>query len=110
MTKYKFKPVGNNIHEKQWSIIQYIEDLFLNKKISEIITNGQVGTALQDTSVYLQVKFDTSTYTGKKYPVGMLVLNGDNINLSIDPQMRWDDKRILIDNIEIKIINTKNLI
>ncbi len=70
-----------------------LKGLLSDIKKSEIIVNGAVGSQLQDMAGFelSQIKTNLNS-TGALYQIGKL---GDN-NLYVDPNMRWDDTRMIV--------------
>ena len=92
--------VGNiNVSTNLNSILRRLMSkiiLISNKNNSNcIITNGSIGSSLQDLpNMFLTKLTNGISVSDYKYCIGKL--NG--IDVFIDSRMRWDDKRIIFDD------------
>lgn len=61
--------------------------------VKEIITNSQISMILQDNSSFIFDKLNNNIiqYTADPYLVGTIY----DVLVKVDPQMRWNDNRIL---------------
>lgn len=100
-------------------MIQFITELksYITNDMNLLITNGNIATLLQEFSEYKlgegEIKNEMKTEDGKPkmYKLGKL----DELQIMVDPYMRWDDNKIILKNNdfiidEIEIIDDENIL
>lgn len=114
------KKIEINSGEKYNQImIQFITELksYITNDMNLLITNGNIATLLQEFSEYKlgegEIKNEMKTEDGKPkmYKLGKL----DELQIMVDPYMRWDDNKIILKNNdfiidEIEIIDDENIL
>jgi hypothetical protein len=67
-----------------------------NSSVKKIITNGKLGSVLSDCKEFTQNKSFQLSYNWTHVPENTYYVgNLGDINVMIDPNMRWDDNRII---------------
>jgi hypothetical protein len=98
---------------------QFITELksYITSDANLLITNGNLAALLQDFSEYKlgedEIKNEMKSEDGKPkmYKLGKL----DELQIMVDPYMRWDDNKIILKNNdmiieEIEIIDEENIL
>jgi hypothetical protein len=98
---------------------QFITELksYITSDVNILITNGNLATFLQDFSEYKlgedEIKNEMKSDDGKPkmYKLGKL----DELQIMVNPYMRWDDNKIILKNgekivEEIEIVDKENIL
>ena len=98
---------------------QFITELksYITSDVNILITNGNLAALLQDFSEYKssedEIKNEMKSDDGKPkmYKLGKL----DDLQIMVNPYMRWDDNKIILKNgeeivEEIEIIDEENIL
>lgn len=99
---------------------QFMTELksYITSEVNLLITNGNLASVLQDSTEYksdlneiLYNVLNSENEKFKMYKLGKL----DNLQIMVDPYMRWDDNRIILkyDDLvieEIEIIDDGNML
>ncbi len=76
--------------------------------VEEIITNSKIGTVLQDDNRFIYEPLNNVLSIAHK-PDPYLIGNLYNIKVKVDPNMRWDDDRIIPKGSELRLRKEKIL-
>lgn len=74
--------------------------LYLTDDVNTIITNGIIGTVMQDFLEFELKCTNILDFSNLDFSLGYEVGKFDGKTLKINPTMRWDDNRIILKNDE----------
>lgn len=85
----------DSLHTIQRRLYAKIKSITTRFGYRELVTNGNLASVLQDMAGYTlnPQGMPLNIVNGQKYPMGTI----GNIQIIVDPYMRWDDTRILFD-------------
>lgn len=78
--------------------------------VDEILTNGNLGSVMQNFKNYNINIINKPTQPNLVYSIGFLKENNTNIDILIDPYLKWSDNRIKLysNGIEVATIIVKD--